>query len=116
MKYFRNLMTALSGRNPYEKELAEARDECETTKRKVQELIDLHNQLECECSYTKGQVASCQVLIENLRQRLGEKDEVIHRLGEERSRIVDDSNRRIASYSETIAKLQEKLAVQKFLS
>lgn len=115
MRYLRNLILALRGRNPYQQELDGVREEYEHTVEDVRRLGEAHAELSRRYKETRRQVASCQVLIEHLRQRLGEKDELIVRMNEDYRRRADEFNRRVASYSEKIASLQDKLLVQKYL-
>ena len=108
-RYFKNLFIALCGNNPYQMELDRVREEYEKTAEKVAQLEDLYwISKETKVDIDK-RMASYQTLVENLRQRLKEKDEQIAQLKLSRQRLVNEHQKQVAAYSETIAKLQEKL-------
>jgi predicted RNase H-like nuclease (RuvC/YqgF family) len=72
-RYFKNLLSALLGNNPYEAERDELR-------RQMERLRDMYCAA-CE-KWAQGdkQVASLQQLVENLRERIKDKDAVIEQL------------------------------------
>ena len=78
--YIKNLMTALLGDNPYRKELEEIRGRYEKTAVRVAQLEEIRFRLEEQMDGTEKQLASYQSLIENLRERVREKDELIHKM------------------------------------
>lgn len=108
-RYFKNLFIALCGNNPYQMELDRVREEYEKTAEKVAQLEDLYWTFKELKVDVDKQMASYQTLVENLRQRLKEKDEQIAQLKLSRQRLVNEHQKQVAAYSETIAKLQEKL-------
>lgn len=107
-RYFKNLFIALCGNNPYQMELDRVREEYEKTAEKVAQLEDLYWTFKELKVDVDKQMASYQTLVENLRQRLKEKDEQIAQLKLSRQRLVNEHQNPLAAYSETIAKLQEK--------
>lgn len=78
--YIKNLMTALFGENPYRRELEEIRDHYEKTAERVAQLEDIRFMFEQKMDDTEKQLASYQALVENLRERVREKDELIHKM------------------------------------
>lgn len=83
-QYFKRLWIALCGRNPYREnlermreELAQAKIECEIVSEQKEQTIGLVAILSKKIEETDKQVASYQTLVENLRERIAEKDEMI---------------------------------------
>ena len=79
-RYFKNLLSALLGNNPYQAE----RDELAEKLAKAGENIRGLNELYCNVlekwEQSDKQVASLQQLVENLRDRIADKDAVIDQL------------------------------------
>lgn len=82
-RYFKNLLSALLGNNPYEAERDELRRQMEQAAENVERLRDMYCAA-CE-KWEQGdkQVASLQQLVENLRERIADKDAVIDQLQNE---------------------------------
>jgi chromosome segregation ATPase len=82
-RYFKNLLSALLGNNPYEAELDDLRRQMEQAAENVERLRDIYCAA-CE-KWAQGdkQVASLQQLVENLRERIADKDAVIDQLKKE---------------------------------
>ena len=78
--YIKNLMTALFGENPYQKELEEVRQHYEKTAARVEQLEELRFKFEERMDDTEKMVATYQTLVENLRRRLREKDDLIRQM------------------------------------
>lgn len=93
-QYLKNLLTALCGNNPFQMELERVREEYEKTADRVKQLEGLHEKV-------SGQIVDYQALIENLRQRLAEKDELLKRTKEE-------YQKRIKKYNELVSDLHEE--------
>lgn len=108
-RYFKNLFTALVGNNPYQMEQDRLREEYEKTVDKVRQLDELYWVFKEKQAEADKQMASYQVLVENLRQRLAEKDELIDQIKKDYQQRIADNQQRITSYSETIARLQDEL-------
>lgn len=111
-RYFKNLFIALCGNNPYQMELDRVREEYEKTTEKVAQLEDMYWKFKEQKAEIDKQVTGYQTLVENLRQRLKEKDEQLAQLKMSRQRLVDEHQKQVAAYSETIAKLQGQLNKQ----
>lgn len=123
-QYLRNLCLALCGNNPYQMELADVRGKYEKTAERVtglQELyfkgVELYDavsrhvaELEKLVSDGKEQEKGLQRLIENLRDRVAEKDGVLAQQGKEfrerMERMKADYQRRIDEYTAEIDRLK----------
>lgn len=92
--YLKNLLTALCGNNPYQMELDKVREEYSKTAGRVKELDELYGKV-------SQQLEGCQRLIENLRGRIAEKDELLRRTKKE-------YQQRIEKYNKVIGELSEK--------
>ena len=79
-RYFKNLLSALLGNNPYKAERDELRRQMEQASENVERLRDMYCAA-CE-KWAQGdkQVASLQQLVENLRERIADKDAAIEQL------------------------------------
>lgn len=93
-RYFKNLLSALLGNNPYEAELDDLRRQMEQASENVERLRDMYCAA-CEkwesakrllsinrerIEKRDSQIASLQQLVENLRERIADKDAVIDQL------------------------------------
>lgn len=113
-KYIRNLWTALTGRNPYQLELDGVREEFENAKaellqisQKVSELEKAHAQIHGMFGEDAKTSDGLMQLVENLRERIGEKDELIRQMREDYRKCEKAYKERIAGYSQQIADLQK---------
>lgn len=88
-RYLKNLMKALCGNNPYQDELDRLREEFRTTAKGVKELESLYEKV-------SGQIGDYQKLVENLRKRLSEKNELLNRTKEEYQKRIDQYNKVIS--------------------
>lgn len=79
-RYLKNLLSALLGNNPYEAERDELRRQMEQASENVERLRDMYCAA-CE-KWAQGdkQLASLQQLVENLRERIADKDAAIEQL------------------------------------
>ena len=94
-RYLKNLMAALCGRNPYNTELDELTDHYEKAAANVQELQEMYyNSLDMQARI-KEQVDGYQTLTENLRERIGEKDELMERMKKEYQQRIEAYNKEI---------------------
>jgi len=82
-RYLKNLALVLLGRNPYEAERDELAAKLEKAAENVERLRDMYCAA-CE-KWEQGdkQVASLQQLVENLRERIKDKDAAIEQLQKE---------------------------------
>ena len=123
-QYLRNLCLALCGNNPYQMELADVRGKYEKTAERVTGLqevyfkgVELYDAvsrhvagLEKLVADGKEQEKGLQRLIENLRDRVAEKDGVLAQQGKEfrerMERMKADYQRRIDEYTAEIDRLK----------
>lgn len=98
-RYFKNLIRAVLNINPYKAELDELRDHYEKAAENVQLLDGLYEKAAGQMTATEKMMGSLQALVENLRQRIDEKDELMKRMKE-------DYQARIEAYSREIDSLR----------
>ena len=131
MKYYlKNLLTALCGRNPYRQELDELKEEMEKARENVSTLQDayykeMEKSVDAERMQDEAaklleeyksmiekngkQLTSFQVLVENYRERLDEKNAMIEQIRKDYQRQVENYENRIGNYCLTIADLQKRV-------
>ena len=115
-QYLKNLLTAICGKNPYRQELDKLKEQMEKAGENVSMLQDAYygvqeKKVEAErvlADYAK-QMNSYQTLVENYRDRLKEKDEMIDQIRKDYQRQVANYEKRVGDYSVTIAELQKKV-------
>jgi len=88
-RYLKNLLTALFGNNPFQMELEKAKEDYEKTAARVKKLDELYTKVQ-------GQMGSYQNLVEILRKRLTEKDELLKRTKEEYQKRIEQYNQKIS--------------------
>lgn len=76
-QYFENLLSALMGNNPYQAERDELRRQMEQAAENVEQLRDMYCAVCEKREQSDKQVASLQQLVENLRERIRDKDDAI---------------------------------------
>lgn len=79
-RYLKNLLSALLGNNPYEAERDELRRQMKQASENVERLRDMYCAACEKWAHGDKQVASLQQLVENLRERIADKDAVIEQL------------------------------------
>ena len=79
-RYLKNLFAALLGNNPYEAERDELRRQMKQAAENVERLRDMYCAACEKWEQSNKQVASLQQLVENLRDRIADKDAVIEQL------------------------------------
>ena len=79
-RYFKNLWHALIGRNPFQLELERVREDFKKTEAKVRDLNALYYEVRSKIQNSEHQINDYQVLVENLRRRLADKDDIIKAL------------------------------------
>lgn len=82
-RYLKNLLAALLGNNPYEAERDELAAKLEKADENVRGLNELYYTVLEKWSANKRQMASLQQLVENLRERIQDKDAAIGQLKKE---------------------------------
>lgn len=81
-RYFWNLLSAMAGRDPYGDELLEKTVQLAKTEECYKQLSALFDKL-------NGEKNSMQTLVENLRNRIREKDELIRKMREDTKNLKD---------------------------
>lgn len=79
-QYFKNLLSALLGNNPYRAERDELADKLLKADEHVHGLNELYYNMLEKWEADRKQLASLQQLVENLRERIADKDAVIEQL------------------------------------
>lgn len=79
-RYFKNLLSALLGNNPYRAERDEMTAKLEQAGDNVRGLQELYYNMVERWEAERKQMASLQQLVENLRERIADKDAVIDQL------------------------------------
>lgn len=109
-QYIKNLFLALYGHDPYAWELSEARAkfdiktvDYEHLREQYQKALALWNDAATECEIAKGQLDKALNLIENLRERLSEREKTI-------KQIHQGYQNRNAKMAERISELQKEVA------
>lgn len=135
--YFKNLLIALLGNDPYRMELERVKKEYGQTAAKVKQLEDTFLTVEekkeeaeamldeykkwvekadtelteknNELAKKLSDISSLQTIVENYRVRIREKDEQIRMMDEDFKGRVESYKKRIEGYSGQIARLQAQL-------
>jgi len=125
-QYFKNLVLAICGRNPFAEEVAELKEELEKAGEDVRGLQDqLFAALERWESAKRllslnkermekrdNQIASLQTLVENLRERIRDKDAELEEQGrafrQSMEQTRQDCDKRMATYAQEIERLQKR--------
>ena len=79
MKYIKNLIIAILGRNPYLEELDKLREQYNKAAQNVEALQDMYYDAIDRWNESDKQAKLLQALVENLRERIREKDEMINK-------------------------------------
>lgn len=77
-RYLKNLLAALLGNNPYEVECDELRRQMKQAAENVERLRDMYCAACEKWEQSDKQVVSLQQLVENLRERIKDKDSAIN--------------------------------------
>lgn len=77
-RYLKNLLSALLGNNPYEVECDELAAKLAKADENVRGLNELYYNMVERWEAEQKQMASLQQLVENLRERIKDKDAAIH--------------------------------------
>ena len=77
-QYFKNLLSALLGNNPYLAERDELAEKLEKAGENVRGLNELYYNMVERWETERKQMASLQQLVENLRERIKDKDAAIN--------------------------------------
>ena len=79
-RYFKNLLSALLGNNPYEAERDDLAAKLKKAGENLRGLNELYYNVLEKWEAEKKQIVSLQQLVENLRERIKDKDAVIDQL------------------------------------
>lgn len=111
-RYFSNLWLALCGADPFREELAKLTADYEKTAENVRRLNEMYYQVVEKWDAAEKRLEDYQVLVENLRERIREKDAEIENAGkdfrERMERMKADYQKRIEQYTEEIDRLKNK--------
>lgn len=112
-QYFKNLVLAIRGRNPFAEEVADLKEKLEKAGENVSALNDqLYAALE-KWEAAKKSAASQQQLVENLRERIRDKEAELEEQGRAFRERLEQTRReydgRIATYAEDIKRLQKRI-------
>lgn len=113
-RYIKNLVLAICGRNPFAEEVENLKEKLEKAGENTRGLQNqLYAALEKQDAERDKQIASLQALVENLRDRIKEKDAEQDEQGREYRQRMEQTHqmydKRIATYAKEIERLQEQL-------
>ena len=102
--YVKNLLTAIRGKNPFQKEIEDIKDKMGKADDDIRILVESFNKVQ-------ENAARCEQLLEKYKERLSESDKELmsyQKLTENlRNRIVE-YQKRIEEYNKEIDRIQEK--------
>ena len=111
-RYLKNVVMALLGRNPYREELDELKEKYEKTGENVKSLRGMYCDVVERWTEADKQAKSLQALVENLRERIREKDAGLEEQERAFRELLEQTRReydkRIATYAEEIARMKEQ--------
>ena len=90
-RYLKNLLSVLMGNNPYEAERDDLAAKLEKAGDNVRGLQELYYNMVERWEAERKQMASLQQLVENLRERIKDKDAVIAQLQNEYREYTKDT-------------------------
>jgi len=112
-RYLKNVLIALFGRNPYRQELDELKEKYEKAGENVKSLRGMYCDAVERWTEADKQAKSLQALVENLRERIREKDARLDEQERAFRELLEQTRReydkRIATYAEEIERLQKNL-------
>ena len=111
-RYFKNLVLAIRGRNPFAEEVADLREKLEKAGENVSWLSEMYYSALEKWEAAEKRAASQQQLVENLRERIRDKDAELEEQGrafrEHLEQTRRDYDKRIATYAQKIERLQKR--------
>jgi chromosome segregation ATPase len=111
-RYLKNVVMALAGRNPYREDLDELKEKYEKAGENVKSLRGMYCNAVERWTEADKQAKSLQTLVENLRERIREKDAGLEEQGRAFRELLEQTRReydkRIATYAEEIARMKEQ--------
>lgn len=112
-RYLKNLLSAMLGNNPYEAERDDLTAKLEKADENVRGLNELYYNVLEKWETERKQVASLQQLVENLRERIKDKDAAIDQqqrdYRERTERMKQEYQQRIAQYNTEVDALKGEL-------
>jgi len=113
-RYLTNLWKAFLGKNPYQDDLDELSEKYEKTAKHVKCLQDLYCHVVDKMEEDSRMLTSSQTLIENLRERVREKDAELERQGtdyrERMEQMKSGYQQQIGEYNIAIEEMKKELA------
>lgn len=111
-RYIKNLVMAICGRNPFAEEVADLKEKLEKAGENVRGLNEMYYSALEKWEAAEKRAASQQQLVENLRERIRDKEAELEEQGRAFRERMEQTRReydgRIATYAEEIARLKEK--------
>lgn len=94
-RYFKNILSALLNKDPYQTERDDMAAKLESAGENVRRLNDLYYRMVERLDTYKRRVASLQQLVENLRDRIVDKDAIIAQQQQEYEKrsIIKNTNK-----------------------
>ncbi len=111
-RYIKNLLLAIRGRNPFAEEVADLKEKLEKSGENVRGLNEMYYSALEKWEAAEKRAASQQQLVENLRERIHDKDAELEEQGKAFRERLEQTRReydgRIATYAQEIERLQKK--------
>lgn len=101
-RYFRNLLMALLGRNPFQIELNEVKGNLVSAAENVSMLNDMYFKLQEKMVAAEKCLFGCQTLVENLRERIKDKDEQLSQQKRDYRASLAEYEKRIQAYKQKL--------------
>lgn len=110
-RYFKNLVLAIRGRNPFAEEVEGLKEKLEKAGQNVSGLNEMYYSALEKWEAAEKRAASQQQLVENLRERIRDKDAELEEQGRAFRERLEQTRReydeRIATYAQEIERLQK---------
>ena len=101
--YLSNVLLAIRGINPFRKEMEGVKKQCEDALNRVKYLDSIYNNVCATIAGAERRIKDYQRLVENLRERINEKDTLMEQ-------IKRDYQKRIADYVALVDELKTNAA------
>lgn len=110
-QYFKNLVLAICGRDPFAEEVADLKEKLEKAGENVSGLNEMYYSALEKWEAAEKRAASQQQLVENLRERIRDKDAELEEQGrafrQRMEQTRQDCDKRIATYAQEIERSQK---------
>lgn len=111
-RYIKNLVLAIRGRKPFAEEVADLKEKLEKAGENVRGLNGMYYSALEKWEAAEKRAVSQQQLVENLRERIRDKDAELEKQGrafrERLDQTRQDYDKRIATYAQEIEGLQKR--------